>query len=422
MRLSTNTIYELSLASMTSQQNLLQKTQQQISTGKRILTPSDDPIAAAQVLNIAQRDSINSQYATNRITAQDSLALSETALGGVTDLIQSVRESAVSAGNGAMTNTDRKILADALLSNQLQELIGMANATDSSGRYLFSGYQGATKPFSQDLDGLHIQYNGDQGQRMVQAASSRQIPLSDSGSNIFESVKSGNGSFVTAAGESNKGSGVVGTGSVVDPVALNGSPYAYQITFVGSSGRYYVSDTTTMPPTILDTTKTPISACDDPTTPPLISYVSGGAISLPGLQFDITGSPAAGDTFTVNPSSKQSLFTTVVDLIEILKKPVLSPADSTKLTNGLNAALQGLDNGLDHVLVCRSSVGSRQNEVDSLQSIGADLGQQYQKSMSQLQDVDYAKAISDLSKQQANLEAAQKTFNKVSGLSLFNYM
>ena len=398
MRLSTNTIYELSLASMTSQQNLLQKTQQQISTGKRILTPSDDPVAAAQVLNVAQRDSINTQYATNLTVAQESLALSETALGSVSDLIQSVREAAVSAGNGAMTNTERKILADALLSNELQELVGKANVTDSSGRYLFSGYQGGTKPFSQAPNGL-IQYDGDQGQRMVQAASARQIPLSDSGSNIFESVKSGNGYFMTAAGGSNTGSGVVGTGSVVDPTLLAG----YRIDFISSS-TYSVTNTTT------GSVVTPNS------------YVSGGAISLPGLQFDIKGSPAVGDTFTVNPSSKQSLFTTVVDLINLLKTPIITQADSTKLTNGLNAALQGLDNGLDHVLVCRSSVGSRQNEVDSLQSIGADLGQQYQQSMSQLQDIDYAKAISDLSKQQANLEAAQKTFNKVSGLSLFNYM
>lgn len=401
MRLSTNTIYELSLASMTSQQNLLQKTQQQISTGKRILTPSDDPVAAAQVLNIAQRDSSNTQYATNLTVAQESLALSETALGSVSDLIQSVREAAVSAGNGAMTNTERKILADALLSNELQELVGKANVTDSSGRYLFSGYQGGTKPFSQAPNGL-IQYDGDQGQRMVQAAAARQIPLSDSGSNIFESVKSGNGYFMTAAGGSNTGSGVVGTGSVVDPTLLTGQNY--RIDFTSSS----------------------VYSLTNMTTGALVSsnnaYVSGGTVSLPGLQFDIKGSPAVGDTFTVNPSSKQSLFTTVVDLINLLKTPIITQADSTKLTNGLNAALQGLDNGLDHVLVCRSSVGSRQNEVDSLQSIGADLGQQYQQSMSQLQDVDYAKAISDLSKQQANLEAAQKTFNKVSGLSLFNYM
>ena len=401
MRLSTNTIYELGLSSMSSQQEMLQKTQLQLSSGKRILTPSDDPVAAAQVLNIAQTDSINSQYAVNRTSAQDSLALSDTALGGVSDLIQNVRESAVSAGNGAMTNTERKILADALLSNQMQELIGMANTTDSSGRYLFSGYQGATKPFSQTPSGL-IQYSGDQGQRMVQAAPSRQIPLSDSGSNIFESITSGNGSFVTAAGGNNTGSGVVGTGSVIDPTQLTGQNY--QINFANPPSQYTVTNTTT------EVVSAPVN------------YVDGGVISVPGLQFDITGSPAAGDAFTVKPSSKQSLFTTVADLISILKTPVFTQADSTKLTNSLNAALQGLDNGLNHMLVCRSSVGSRQNEIDSLQSIGTDLGQQYQKSMSQLQDVDFTKAISDLSKQQANLEAAQKTFSKVSGLSLFNYM
>ena len=156
--------------------------------------------------------------------------------------------------------------------------------------------------------------------------------------------------------------------------------------------------------------------------------MSGNAISFDGLQIDISGTPAyggsppVGDKFTVNPSSNQSLFKTVENLIAVLKAPVITPTDSARLSNGLSIALQDLDKGLDHILINRASVGSRLQEVDSLQSIGSDLSQQYQQTLSQLQDVDFAKAISNLNQQQAYLEAAQKAFNKVSGLSLFNYM
>ena len=399
MRLSTNTIYEQSLASITMQQEILQKTQQQLSTGKRLLTPADDPIAAAQVLNISQSDSINTQYAQNRTNAQNNLELSDTILGGISDLIQNVRDTAVYAGNASLSPSDRAILADTVKSS-LEELIGQANTTDSSGRYLFSGYQGTTKPFSQSPSG--VQYAGDQGQRMVQVSASRQIALSNSGSDIFESFKSGNGVFATGPDASNKGNGVISSGTVVNPSLMTGQ--SYQIEFT-SPTQYKVTNTTTS--TIVASSQ---------------EYVSGNAISFDGLQLDISGTLPVGDKFTVSPSSNQSLFKTVEDLIAVLKAPVITPTDSARLSNGLSAALQGLDKGLDHVLINRASVGSRLQEVDSLQSIGSDLSQQYQQTLSQLQDIDFAKSISNLNQQQAYLEAAQKAFNKVSGLSLFNYM
>ena len=405
MRLSTNTIYEQSLASITMQQEILQKTQQQLSTGKRLLTPADDPIAAAQVLNISQSDSINTQYSQNRTNAQNNLELSDTVLGGISNLIQSVRDTAVYAGNGSLSPSDRAILADTVKSS-LEELIGQANTTDSSGRYLFSGYQGTTKPFSQSPSG--VQYAGDQGQRMVQVSASRQIALSNSGSDIFESFKSGNGVFVTGPDASNKGNGLTSSGTVVNPSLMTGQ--SYQIEFT-SSTQYKVTNMTT---------SAVVASNQD--------YVSGNAISFDGLQIDISGTPAyggsppVGDKFTVNPSSNQSLFKTVENLIAVLKAPVITSTDSARLSNGLSTALQDLDKGLDHILINRASVGSRLQEVDSLQSIGSDLSQQYQQTLSQLQDVDFAKAISNLNQQQAYLEAAQKAFNKVSGLSLFNYM
>ena len=310
-----------------------------------------------------------------------------------------MRTTAVYAGNGVLTVTERTILADTLRS-RLEELIGKANTTDSAGRYLFSGYQGTTKPFSQTATG--VQYSGDQGQRLFQAAASRQIAISDSGSDIFERIKNGNGVFVTAAGAVNTGSGVVSSGSVANPASLTGQ--SYRIDFTGPA-TYNVVNTTTS--TTLSTGN---------------AYISGSAISFDGLQFDIEGSPANGDTFTVTPSTNQSLFTTIANLITTLTAPVSTQADSAKLSNGVNTALQNLDKSLDHIVTNRASIGARLQEVDALQSIGADLGQQYQQTLSQLQDVDYARAISDLNRQQVYLEAAQKAFSKVAGLSLFNYI
>jgi flagellar hook-associated protein 3 FlgL len=81
-----------------------------------------------------------------------------------------------------------------------------------------------------------------------------------------------------------------------------------------------------------------------------------------------------------------------------------------------------LENALSNVLNTRASLGVRLTELDALDATGEDLSLQLKQTLSGLQDVDYNKAISDLTQQQINLTAAQKTFAKVSGMSMFDYM
>ena len=400
MRISTNTVYELGVNSMLRQQEGMLKTQQQVSTGRRILTPADDPVAAARALDVTQADALNTQYARNRDNAKNSLGLAESVLQGVTTLIQDVRTVTVEVGNQTFTDSDRAGLATELR-GRLNELISLANSTDGAGDYLFSGYQGRTRPFTQIASGA--QYSGDQGQRLIQVGSSRQIAVSSSGTDAFERIKNGNGVFVTAAAAANSGSGIIGAGTVVTPASLTG--HNYQITFAVGGATYSVVDTTT-----------------GATLSTLNPYTSGNSISFDGLQFDIQGTPAGGDQFTVTPSTNQSLFKTLSDLIAVVAAPVNGQAGSAKLSNGLNTALLNLDRGLDNILVVRAAIGTRLQEVDTLQSAGEDLTVQYQQTLAQLQDVDYAKALSTLSQQQMYLEAAQKSFTKVTSLSLFNYV
>ena len=400
MRVSTNIVYQQGVTSILQQQEGILKTQQQASTGRRVLTPADDPVAAARALDVTQADSLNTQYARNRDNAKSSLGLAEGVLQGVTTLIQDVRTATVEAGNQTLIDSDRVGLA-AELRGRLDELISLANSTDGAGDYLFSGYQGSTKPFTQIAAGA--QYSGDQGQRLIQVGSSRQIAVSNSGTDVFERIKNGNGVFVTAAAAANSGGGVIGAGTVVAPASLTG--HNYQITFAAGGATYSVVDTTTA---------TTLSAAN--------LYTSGNSISFDGLQFDIQGTPAGGDQFTVAPSTNQSLFKTLSDLIAVVVAPVSGQTGSAKLSNGLNTALLNLDRGLDNILVVRAAIGTHLREVDTLQSSGEELSVQYQQTLSELQDVDYAKALSTLSRQQVYLEAAQKSFMKISGLSLFQYM
>jgi flagellar hook-associated protein 3 FlgL len=202
-------------------------------------------------------------------------------------------------------------------------------------------------------------------------------------------------------------------------------------------------DSSTLPPTttydIIDNVSgLSLSTGAAPAAGPYLrTYADGAAIDLSrqvppdtnptnfdfGAQLTIQGQPADGDSFTVQASTNQDLFQTIYDLITTLETTGGgSSTSNTQLANGLNTALSNLDNGLDNILRVRAAIGSRLREVDSTQASQADLVLQYQTTLSELRDLDYTKAISELTQQQIILEAAQKSFVLVQGLSLFDYV
>lgn len=400
MRISSNTIFDLNVAALNQLQSRLQQTQQQISSGRRLLTAATDPVAAARALDVSQADSINTQQTANRGAARDPLTIADSTLSSVTTLIQDVRTVAVQAGNGTLTNADRATMAKDL-SSRLQDLIGMANTTDGSGNFLFSGFQTNTTPFASTPAG--VGYFGDDGQRLVQASPGRQIAASDSGADVFMRIKNGNGNFATQATATNSGSGLIDTGSVINPALLTGNNYSVSFTVAAGATTYSVTNVTTGLPVAGQTAQ---------------PFVSGQALSFDGMQFSIKGNPANGDSFAVAPSTNQSLFTTLSNMINTLNTPQLG----VNVNNGLTNGITNLDNALNNISSVRATIGSRINEIDSLQAAGDSVGLQLKQTLSNLQDTDYNKAISDLNQQQTTLQAAQKTFAQVANMSMFSYL
>ncbi|MDP2878330.1 MAG: flagellar hook-associated protein FlgL [Sulfuricella sp.] len=429
MRISTSSIYDLGVASIQQQQFDWVKTQQQVSTGRRMVSPSDDPVASAQVLDVTQFSELNKQHAVNGTSAMSSLETEEGILGSITSLIQDVRVLAIYAGDAALSNADRASQAMELR-GRFDELLGLANSTDGTGNFMFAGYKGTTTPFSEGPPGT-VTYNGDQGQRLATISPARQIAISDSGSDLFQRIKNGNGTFVTAPGTTNTGTGIVSPGAVVDLTKWNAAANNKDFTI-----KFAVS--AAVPPVttydIVDNVSglSRLTGLAPAVAPYPRTYTDGSVIGLKsqgaepafdfGAEFSIGGTPANGDTFTVKASTNQDLFKTLNDLITTLQSPVNTVADRAKLGNGLNTAMSNLDLALDNVLTIYASVGSRLKEIDAVQSAGEDLSLQYQQTISQLQDVDYAKAISDLTRQQTSLDAAMKSYMMLQGLSLFDMM
>ncbi len=173
MRVSTSTIFDQGVFNIQRNQADLLKLQEQISSGRRVLTPADDPVSAGRSLELSQSKALAEQFARNTESATAAIGLAEGALQRYTSLLQDVRVLAVNAGNGALTASDRRSVATELR-ERYAELLGIANATDGNGVYLFSGYQGATRPFTETAPGT-VAYNGDQGSREIQTRSLQQF-------------------------------------------------------------------------------------------------------------------------------------------------------------------------------------------------------------------------------------------------------
>ena len=301
MRVSTNMIYDQGVNAMQRQSASMLHTGLQISTGRKILTPADDPVASARALDLTQSRSVNAQFTVNQGYAEDALKLVEGQLTGAGEIIQYARERVLAAGNPALSDSDRRSIATDL-SAQFDAMLAIANTRDANGDYLFAGYQSNTTPFADSATAgvRSAGYAGDQGTRTMQVSSSRFMPVSFAGEQVFGS---GDGSVFKVLGE-------------------------------------------------------------------FISALETG----------------------------------------------------TNVSAAVSSALGGLDQSLDTVLTVRAQIGSQLVEVEQLGFIGSDLDLQYATTLSGLQDLDYNEAISRLKQQEIYLQAAQQSFLKITGLSLFNYL
>lgn len=317
MRVSTSQIFDSGTVGIQRNQTGLFKLQNQLSTGRRILAPEDDPVASAQALVVTQSRDVTTQFLDNQGSARTQLNLVESKLGSVSDELQNILERAVQAGNGALTTADRGMIAEEL-KGRLQNLTDLANSQDGSGQYIFAGFQTQTQPFQvstntppYSLANQYLNYMGDNGQRMLQVSPSQEIAISETGANVFMQVRDGQGNLTS-----------------------------------------------------------------------------------------------------------RSIFDSVKNLVDIL-----DPNSGVAYNqNAYNQALNDMHSAVANVSRVRASVGARLAGLDSLGNASEDLKLQYDSRLSELQDLDYAKAITDLSRQQMQLEAAQKSFTQTSQLSLFSIL
>lgn len=403
MRVSTGMIYDKGLVQMQAQTANLLKTQQQISSGRRILTPADDPIGAARALEVGQSQSVNKQFLNNQATAEDRLRTAENRLSGVGEILQYVRERSVQAGNASLTPTDLSYIATDLRA-QFESLLGLANSKDAQGDYVFSGYLTKDMPY-QGAFGT-ITYEGDENRLNLQVSTSRTMPVAFTGSDVFGSGRLPDDPVSVVPALGNLGDGTLTLeASSAEPVP--GTRYMVRFDDPGYSVTRFVPG---LP-------EEAVTVVEDAGPPPTLTLDDG-------VVFELGGTPLEGDRFEVFVASTD-VFQNFAVFVDALERPTRLNADG--LAEGLppgviDFALNRFDEALESTLRVRAQIGSQLVEIENLRNVGADQDLQYAAELSRLQDLDYAEAISRLSRQQLFLEAAQQSFLRVTGLSLFNYL
>ena len=386
------------LSAINQLESNLSTTQNQISTGLSFTTAAQNPVAAGLVTDYNQVLTQSQQFVTNSNSAQTSLNTEGSALTQMQTSLQSLRDLALEANNSSESPQD--LSAIATQATQIQNtLLSIGNTQDGNGNFIFAGFSTQTQPFA--LSATGATYSGDQGQRQVQIAPGQTVAVGDTGDLVFNQIKTGNGTFQATAAAGNTGTGVVSTATVADPADYAGGTFSIDFT---APNTYQV----------LDANNNVVTSG---------TFTNGQAISFSGVQVTLTGQPAAGDSFSVAPSTNQSVFTTVQNLVNALQQQgTTSAAGEAQLNNSMNVAINNIDQALNQSETVQSSVGARLNTITTQQSMAGSQQVQLKESISNLQSLNFASAITSLDQQNTTLSAAMQAFTLTQGLTLFKFI
>ena len=497
MRISSQMFFMRNTNSLMQQQADLSQQNIHLSTQKRVIHGSDDPVAIATIQRLKQDLSIGEQFIKNGEMAQSANELSDITLMQSSNILQRVRELMVSGSNGTLNESNREAIA-LELETLRDELMGVANTRDGNSQYIYAGYQVDTEPFQKNEFG-EVEYHGDSGERDYRIGSGVSVSGNDAGDKVFMDIPEGNGSFVSELSSTNTGAGVISEGIVydenaardyldqdytiamtagtlgtgdpeysvyglkentvsgdasvkinsidlsdagigsVDPVTGDANSVLIEFSQIGTSDEYNISINGVTGSTTYDASNTNsqvlningisievdgIPADNDsydltkfvPPTP----YEDGQGISFNGIKTEIKGGVENLDSFTLRQSDTKDIFATIQSSIDALRIPGDDQTAKAERTTAFSMSLLQIDASLDNVTNVLSATGSRLRTIDNQRESTLDFNLTTQTTLSSLEDLDMAAAISEFQQQYSMLEVSQQTFVQLQGLSLFS--
>ena len=411
VRLGTANMYDNALRNLSARQTNLSNLQENLTSGKRVVRASDDPVSAAQAERALNRMSRIQADQRALETQRNAITQGESSLGDAVDLLHNFRELIVNAGDATLSPNDRVTIANQLqgLREQLQTI---ANRTDANGIPLLSSLGSALAPFmGPQSTSPDYTFQGLPGQT---ASTGITVPGSLDGDSAFMFDPQRDG--VYTAGVSTIPTDRQLTTTPITPVdrsLITGDSYSITFSAVGPGATPGTSTATyTITNVKTGVASLPITVPDYPTDKPVTISVTG----IPGLKFDITGTPATGDAVNLAPSA--SLFSTLDSAINGIR----NAPNNNGAIQAVGQALANIDVGMERVHNMRSYAGELMNRADRITGDQEKRSIQLEGDRSRAEDLDMIQGLSDFQNQQVGYEAALKSYAMVQKLSLFNFM
>ena len=393
-RISTSNAYDGALTNLMSRQDHLTETQEQMTSGKRVIKASDDPTSAARAerARALEERTTASQKAVD--ASSNAMTLTESALGDAGELLQHARELLVSAGDASYSDAERASKASAIATIRTQ-LLSIANRPDGQGGYVFSGQGSGGAPFVDKPGGVVFQGVGGE----VNVATDEPLPLTLDGGDVFLSANTGNGVFVTK--NTNSGNAWIDAGRVTAPDQITSSTYDIQFSVSGGTTTYSVLK-------------------DGSAISTGNAFSSGKVISVDGMSFSISGTPADGDDFQTTPSTKSlSVFDALDNAVAQLSRP---DQGGPKVQQAVQDSIRNIDQCNSQVSSARAFAGTTLQRLDGVKGRLDATELSAQTSRSNAEDLDMVKALSSFNSQQTGYQAALQSYATIQKLSLFNYL
>jgi flagellar hook-associated protein 3 FlgL len=429
MRISTNQVFLNNINNLSNANSALFKTQQQIATGKKVLQPSDDPLASAQIIKLKKEVARTDQFKGNIDVSNRRLALEEITLNQLFTEGIRLKELTIQAGDGVLTQSDQAALA-AEVDEIIQQMLGLMNTKDVQGEYIFSGFKGETRTYEYDEAGQKYQYQGDSGQRFIQIGPDNKIASTDAGQKLFEQVA---GVVMPAASATTDGTNPVTPDLIAatyvkdfkafdDAVASGTAPFSVSVEEDGS-GNYLLKVTGDDGEDVFSADKPPVNLTQDG-----VAVAAGDRVHFGGVEIKVGNLPAAGtgETYTQQINGereRENILNVALELSNGLKSVDYTTEDGkATLDQLIGKTLTALEGVQDINIRARGSIGARMNALEQQEMVNEDYQLFTKEALSSFEDLDYNEALSNFALQKATLQAAYSSFSQISGLSLFNYI
>ena len=427
MKVSTKLFNQQQLKQFTSLNEEIQKTQNKISTGKNILLASDDPTGSVQLSGLQVILGRINQYNKNIESSNERLTLLDKNLENINTIMVRAQELIIQASSDVLGPSDRESLA-LEIDEMKQEILSIANAQDSNGSFLFSGYKTSTLPFVKNNDGL-VNYNGDRGVSSLSISESNVMQTTLDGGSVFENVIDNNqmsfslfelledvsASIRTAA------AGVNGVKSIAQAELsiYNQNPGEWSFDLTGSDGTQNIKvEIVGDNPTeivdkinlyVVNTGVTASLKSDGKTI--LLSDSKNGPLEIKNLS-----------VYGVDRAEK-----TPKSFIEVSTKDAIGNflAKNQTLYDDNQRPAKQLDkivNAQSHISNNRGIVGARVNSLQRQSELLIERQNAVEKDVSDLSDADLSNLVTNLQSMMTSMQASQQAFVKVSQLNLFDYI